>query len=62
MQRKPGIKCFIYSPVSGFATGVEKMGEGGGALQNLMMGGGGLKSIHGGSLKCCQKMHVKEFI
>ena len=41
MQRKPGIKCFIYSPVSGFATGVEKMGEAGGALQNLMMGGGG---------------------
>ena len=39
MQRKPGIKCFMYSPVSGFATGVEKMG--GGALQNLMMMGGG---------------------
>ena len=61
MQRKPGIKCFIYSPVSGFATGVEKMGEGGGSSK-FDDGGGGLKSIHGGSLKCCQKMHVKEFI
>ena len=30
--------------ISGFPTGVENMG-GGGALQNLM-GGGGLKSIH----------------
>ena len=49
MQRKPGIKCFIYSPVSGFATGVEKMGEGGGALQNLMMGGGGLSQYMGGA-------------
>ena len=33
--------------VSGFPTGVENMG--GGAPQNLM-GGGGLKSIHGGSM------------
>ena len=38
--------------------------RGGGALQNLM-GEGGLKSIHGGSmggLKCCQKIPVKEFV
>ena len=50
-------------------TGVGNMGlrplEGGGALQNLM-GEGGLKSIHGGSmgggLKCCQKIPVKEFV
>ena len=45
MQRKPGIKCFIYSPVSGFATGVEKMGEGGGLFK---IWPGWLKSIHGG--------------
>ena len=41
MQRKPGIKCFIYSPVSGFATGVEKMGEGGGSSKFDDGGGGG---------------------
>ena len=37
---------------------------GGGALQNLMGWGGGLKSIHGvgmGGLKCYQKIPVKEF-
>ena len=54
--------------LSGFSTGVENMGwagEGGGSLQNLM-GGGGLKSIHGGSmgrdLKCCRKIPVMQFI
>ena len=55
--------------ITGFPTGVENMGVGrggGGALQNLMKGGG-LKSIHGGTwvgggFKCCQKIPVKEFI
>ena len=49
MQRKPGIKCFIYSPVSGFATGVEKMGEGGGSSKFDDGGGGGLSQYMGGA-------------
>ena len=49
MQRKPGIKCFIYSPVSGFATGVEKMGEAGGLFKIWWWGGGGLSQYMGGA-------------
>ena len=49
MQRKPGIKCFIYSPVSGFATGVEKMGEGEGGSSKFDDGGGGLSQYMGGA-------------
>ena len=42
----------------GFPTGVANMG-GWGTPQNLM---GQLKSKHGGSLKCCRKIPVTEFI
>ena len=48
---------FAYFLYPGFPTGVASMG---GAPQNLM--GGGLKSKHGGSLKCRRKIPVKEFI
>ena len=40
------VKIFLIS--AGFPTGVENMG-GGGAPQNLIFDGGGLKSKHGGA-------------
>ena len=52
----------LRTKITRFPTGVDNMG---GALQNLMEGGGGLKSIQGGSmggLKYCRKIPVKEFI
>ena len=52
----------LRTKITRFPTGVDNMG---GALQNLMEGGGGLKSIQGvsmGGLKYCGKIPVKEFI
>ena len=42
----------IQANYTGFPTCVVNMGD----------EGGGLKSKHGGSLKCCRKIPVKEFI
>ena len=53
------------APQSGFPTDVENMG---GALQNLMGGGGAgdlsqyMGEHGGGGLKYCQKIPLKEFI
>ena len=57
------VNLFLCGFRAGFPTGVANMG---GAPQSLM-GEGGLKSKHGGSmgggsLKCCRKIPVKEFI
>ena len=43
-------------PRAEFPTGVENMGG------SSKFDGGGLKSKHGRSLKCCHKIPVKEFI
>ena len=45
-------KPYIEAPYSGFLTGTENMGDGGGGVSlKFDGGGGGLESIHRGSAK-----------
>ena len=55
----------VYPSNAGFPTGVANMGGTGESSSKFDVGGGGLsQNMAGawGSLKCCQKIPVKEFI